>query len=192
MLETIEADADRVTRLITELLDMSRIDAGRLQVRPQPVDVPRRRSTGTSSASWPAATSASGSSSTCPATSCPRVWADPDRLDQILANLIENAFRHGEGTVTPRGACRDPTRGADARRVVRDRRRRGRGHLARALPAGLQPVLARVPPGGHRPGPLRRQGPGRGARRAVEVDRAPGGGAQFRFTLPAGVPAHNA
>ena len=40
MLQTIEADADRVTRLITELLDISRIDAGRLQVRKQPVDVP--------------------------------------------------------------------------------------------------------------------------------------------------------
>ena len=30
----------------------------------------------------------------------PEVWADPDRLDQILANLIENALRHGDGTVT--------------------------------------------------------------------------------------------
>ena len=30
----------------------------------------------------------------------PEVWADPDRLDQILSNLIENAFRHGEGVVT--------------------------------------------------------------------------------------------
>src|SRR6187401_844721 len=39
MLQTIESDADRVTRLITELLDISRIDAGRLQVRKQPVDV---------------------------------------------------------------------------------------------------------------------------------------------------------
>ena len=39
MLETIEADADRVTRLISELLDISRIDAGRLEVPPQPVDL---------------------------------------------------------------------------------------------------------------------------------------------------------
>ena len=30
----------------------------------------------------------------------PEMWADPDRLDQILANLIENAVRHGDGTVT--------------------------------------------------------------------------------------------
>ena len=30
----------------------------------------------------------------------PEVWADPDRLDQILSNLLENAVRHGEGVVT--------------------------------------------------------------------------------------------
>ena len=40
MIETIETDADRVSRLITELLDVSRLDAGRLDVRLQPVDLP--------------------------------------------------------------------------------------------------------------------------------------------------------
>ena len=39
MLETIEADADRVTRLITELLDASRINAGRLTVHAQPLEL---------------------------------------------------------------------------------------------------------------------------------------------------------
>ena len=39
MLETVNADADRVTRLITELLDVSRIEAGRLEMRRQVVDV---------------------------------------------------------------------------------------------------------------------------------------------------------
>ena len=49
MLETVDADADRVTRLITELLDISRIESGRLEVRRQAVDLaaavraPRRR-----------------------------------------------------------------------------------------------------------------------------------------------------
>ena len=40
MLETVDADANRVTRLIAELLDISRIDSGRLEVRRQPVDMP--------------------------------------------------------------------------------------------------------------------------------------------------------
>ncbi|HEY1822128.1 MAG TPA: histidine kinase dimerization/phospho-acceptor domain-containing protein, partial [Trebonia sp.] len=42
MLETVNADADRVTRLITELLDVSRIESGRMEVRRQLVDVPER------------------------------------------------------------------------------------------------------------------------------------------------------
>ena len=40
MLETVNADADRVTRLISELLDVSRIDAGRLELHKQVVDIP--------------------------------------------------------------------------------------------------------------------------------------------------------
>jgi len=35
MLETVNADADRVTRLITELLDVSRIESGRMEVHRQ-------------------------------------------------------------------------------------------------------------------------------------------------------------
>ena len=54
----------------------------------------RRRS----SAGSPPAPTATGSSSTCPRTS-PPLWADPDRLEQIIANLVENAVRHGRGTV---------------------------------------------------------------------------------------------
>ena len=37
MLETVDADADRLGRLITELLDAARIDAGRLTLRRGPV-----------------------------------------------------------------------------------------------------------------------------------------------------------
>ena len=37
MLETVDADADRLSRLITELLDAARIDAGRLTLRRGPV-----------------------------------------------------------------------------------------------------------------------------------------------------------
>src|SRR6185437_1456484 len=30
----------------------------------------------------------------------PETWLDADKVDQILGNLIENAIRHGAGTVT--------------------------------------------------------------------------------------------
>src|SRR5690606_34123376 len=39
MIETIEADASRLTRLITELLDISRLDSDNLSLRLTPVDL---------------------------------------------------------------------------------------------------------------------------------------------------------
>ncbi len=30
----------------------------------------------------------------------PEVWVDPDKMGQVLDNLIENALRHGDGTIT--------------------------------------------------------------------------------------------
>ena len=39
MLEQVNHDADRVTRLITELLDISRLETGRLVLRRQLVDL---------------------------------------------------------------------------------------------------------------------------------------------------------
>ncbi len=42
MLETVNADADRVTRLITELLDVSRIEAGRIVLHKELVDIAGR------------------------------------------------------------------------------------------------------------------------------------------------------
>ena len=99
MLETVNADADRVTRLITELLDIARIDSGRLTVSRQVVDlgqvVPRHV------AAMVAAGRGPGRGSTCAvADGIPEMWVDADKLDQVLANLLENAVRHGSGTVT--------------------------------------------------------------------------------------------
>ncbi len=97
MLETIEADADRVTRLITELLDASRIDARRLTVHSQPLDmttvlasqVERRVAAGAERSRFVVDVP----------EDLPPVWADPDRLEQIVSNLVENALRHGRHTV---------------------------------------------------------------------------------------------
>ena len=30
------------------------------------------------------------------------MWLDPDKIDQVLENLVENALRHGAGTITVR------------------------------------------------------------------------------------------
>ena len=98
MLETVNADADRVTRLITELLDVSRIDAGRIEMRKQVVDLPAAVQqvvaghvvAGEEASRFRVQTSGE----------LPEMWVDPDKFQQVVGNLVENALRHGEGTVT--------------------------------------------------------------------------------------------
>src|SRR5207342_1813300 len=93
MLETVNADADRVTRLITELLDIARIESGRLTVRRQVVDL------GRVATRHVAGIVMSGEHpdrfSVRVGQAIPEMWLDADKIDQIVANLLENAVRHG-------------------------------------------------------------------------------------------------
>jgi signal transduction histidine kinase len=98
MLETVDADANRVTRLIAELLDISRIDSGRLEVRRQPVDI--GAAVGRHIQAYVAAGQPADRFLLRIEQPLPSLWADPDKIDQVLSNLLENAVRHGEGTVT--------------------------------------------------------------------------------------------
>ena len=173
MLETVNADADRVTRLITELLDVSRIESGRMEVHRQLVDVPDRARK--IIAGRVAAGDAEDRFRLEVLDGLPETWLDADKIDQILGNLVENAVRHGAGIVT---IVVEPARleGEDGDSPPRRRVRPGpgRGHLAGRGPPGVPPVLARQAPWRqphqparrrHRPGPVHRQGPRRGARR---------------------------
>jgi len=95
MLMTVSADSDRLGRLIAELLDVARLDTGRLQLYPRPSDpaaLTRRvvESVGVST-SRPIELAA--------ADDLPRIVVDPDKYTQVVTNLVENAVRHGEGTV---------------------------------------------------------------------------------------------
>ena len=127
MLETVNADADRVTRLITELLDVSRIESGRMEVRRQLVDVPER------ARKIIAGRVASGEPEDRfrleAAPDLPETWLDADKIDQILGNLVENAVRHGAGivTVVVRRAQGERRSGRSDHRI---RARPGRGHPA--------------------------------------------------------------
>ena len=109
MLATIEQDADRVTRLLTDLLEVSRIDAGRVKLQRSVVDV--------------VALASSVADKARMRTSEPRIevvvdeavdatlgsiFADRDKLEQVLTNLVDNAIHHAPGspitiTVTPIG-----------------------------------------------------------------------------------------
>ena len=183
MLETVNADADRVTRLITELLDVSRIESGRMEVHRELVDVPeraRRIIAGRVAAGEPEDRYRLEVVSDLPDT-----WLDADKVDQILGNLVENAVRHGAGIVTVvvertriggdqavAVSVRDQGEGIPpemAHRVFRQfwrGKRRGGTGLGLYIVKGLVEAL-----GGD-----------------ITVGRAPGGGAEFRFTVPAGAP----
>jgi PAS domain S-box-containing protein len=112
MLRTIQGDAERVTRLVTELLDISRIDSRSLPIRPGPIDigavltaqVARRVATGEDEARFRVEVEAD----------LPELWADPDRLEQVVTNLVDNALRHGAGKVCLEAAAATTDAGAPA------------------------------------------------------------------------------
>jgi len=92
--QAIDSEAERMGRLVRNLLDLSRIEAGALKPELEPCDlddlVPQvaRR----------AGTAAKRVIVDLP-DSLPPVMADQLYLTQVLANLIENAVRHGGDTI---------------------------------------------------------------------------------------------
>lgn len=95
MLSTVNSDADRLSRLIVELLDVARIDTGRLSLYPRPLDF-------TEAVDRVLTSIRAGTARTIvieAAPELPRVFADPDKFVQVVTNLVENAIRHGEGVV---------------------------------------------------------------------------------------------
>jgi signal transduction histidine kinase len=107
--EIINNDCDRLTRLIDDLLNVSRIEQGRaMQLKLEKVDIP----------AIAAKVLAALRASTLPERhrltmnfddDFPAVEADPDKIDQILTNLVNNAIKY-----TPRGGPVVVTGGRDA------------------------------------------------------------------------------
>jgi signal transduction histidine kinase len=183
MLETVNADADRVTRLITELLDVSRIEAGRIEVHRELVDIPVRAAKligGRVAAGDPEDKFRIEVSDQLPET-----WLDADKIDQILGNLIENAVRHGAGTVT---TVVQPSDVAGAPGVTVSVRDQGPGIAPDLAPRVFRQFWRAKRRGGAGLGLFIVKGLVEALGGEITVQPAPGGGADFRFTLPAGVP----
>lgn len=96
MLTTVANDAERLSRLITELLDVARIDTGRLPLYRRPLEVVPILERVVDSVR----TGTSRTITFFAPDPDARVFADPDKFVQVMTNLIENAVRHGEGAVT--------------------------------------------------------------------------------------------
>jgi two-component system sensor histidine kinase KdpD len=90
LLATAEDSVDRLTALIDNLLAMSRIEAGAVLVRLEPValvEVVSRVLIGRPDVVLDVS------------DELPLVLADEGLLERVLANLVDNAFRHGGGAV---------------------------------------------------------------------------------------------
>jgi signal transduction histidine kinase len=90
-IEMLHEGAERLAHLVEELLDVSRIEEGRLELNRRPLDL-------TSAVETVTATFHSRASDRRIerqyAESLPSVLADPDKLAQVLTNLISNAIKY--------------------------------------------------------------------------------------------------
>ncbi len=94
-LRTIQEHADRLTKLVDDLLDLSAIESGHRAPRLAPTDLAAALAE-SSRAFAPVAEERRVGLESRPAAPLPRVSVDPDQLRQILANLLDNALKYTE------------------------------------------------------------------------------------------------
>jgi signal transduction histidine kinase len=182
MLETIDADADRVTRLLRELLDVSRIDAGRVQLHRRPTDLGQVVRAVADKAEL-RDLGRDRDIHVDLAEDRPPVPADPDKVEQIVTNLLENALAYapdspvwlrvepdGGGGVLLSVIDHGPGIEPDQRRAVFRKFGRGRGNRRAGTGLGLYITRGLVEAHGGR----------------VWLDEGAQRGATFRVTFPAG------
>jgi two-component system sensor histidine kinase KdpD len=106
LLGLIDTQADRLARLVTNLLDMSRIESGSLKVKRQPLDV-REVVDEAVAALRPYV--ADGRVIVAVPESIPSIEADHVLVGQVLVNLLENALRYAPaGTAVEVSARAEP------------------------------------------------------------------------------------
>jgi two-component system sensor histidine kinase KdpD len=177
LLASIEGEAARMQRYVQKLLDMTRLDAGAVKPRIEPVD-PADAVSSIVARVGAAAPGRSVIADISPGL--PLVRADAALLDQALFNLAENALIHGgDGPVTLRAR-----RAGDA--VAIDVMDKGPG-IPGAEPRRLFERFARgsgAAPGGTGLGLAIVKGFADVMGARVEVSNAEGGGAIFSILLP--------
>jgi signal transduction histidine kinase len=101
----IASEARRLERLVADLLDLARLDAHQFSLTPQPVDA--RQVVGEAVEAFrPEASEIGLELALAPGDPVP-ADADPERLGQIVANLVENALKYARSRVTVWVTARD-------------------------------------------------------------------------------------
>lgn len=177
MLAQVDRDARRISRMIGELLDITRLELGRIQLNRTEMTIGDviDEVAAKVKMSYPDA-----SVEVLGARHAPRVWADVDKIDQVLTNLIENACKYA----SPVGI--QVVVSADADSLVVEVQDRGPGIPESDLPRLFQQFF--------RSSHGRPTGTGLGLWISRGLIESHGGsltamsaeatGSQFRFTLP--------
>ena len=92
--ELLIADVARLRRLVEDLMEISRFDAGAESVHAEPVDVAALVRATLNARGWSDRVRLEGDGL--------RVNSDPRRLERIVANLVDNALEHGGSSVAVR------------------------------------------------------------------------------------------
>lgn len=189
LLVIAQSGCDRLIRLINDILDLSKIESGRMQLRLQPVnllDCVQRsvRTIGSYADSFQVKLEVN-----CP-VGLPEITADRDRLDQVITNLLGNAvkFSPTEGAVTVTLGCIEggvecrvidtgPGIPADQARQIFDKFQQVEGQSKKKGGTGLGLAIARA---------LVQEHGGR-----IWVESELGRGSQFIFQLPLTPPARD-
>jgi len=177
--ETIHADAERMSRIVSEVLDLARLETGRLELHPTMVNV--SEAVGKAATHHAALPGADRVQIEIDAELS--VMADSERLGHVLGNLIENAIKFSEtGPITV-------SAGRSSGKVLIKVRDEGVGIEAERL----ESVFSGPGPSGQRATP---SGTGLGlylSRRLIEahsgtvdVESTQGAGSTFTITLPEG------
>ncbi len=103
-IDIIKQQADRLTRLVEDLLAVSRLESKKLQLTVRAIDLREAIQRVTHILSEKARNHKIND--VIPA-GLPLVWADADRLEQILTNLIDNAIKYSPSETTVTVVARD-------------------------------------------------------------------------------------
>jgi signal transduction histidine kinase len=96
--EIIGAKARRLERLVADLLDLARLDAHEFSLTPRPFDA--TEVVGEAVEAFHPSARQLGIALTVDGPATAPVDADPERLGQIVANLVENALKYARAHVT--------------------------------------------------------------------------------------------
>lgn len=179
----IQFNADRLTRMLNELLNLSKIEAGKMELHPMVLSV-QDLLDDLVEAFQPLAQRKSIIMDVGSMERIPKVRADRDKLYEVLANLLENAIKF-----TPSGgSVHIGAQVLDDRHIMMNVSDTGRGISEEHLPRIFDKFYRVQPDSGHATG----SGLGLAiAKGLVElhggtlaVESAPGKGSHFSFTLP--------